>query len=84
MLSSNMKWIWINIVFLTFLTACTEKKKTEWERYVANEVRAHLNKDFLYPDSAFTLFSCEDLDSFKKNNGRGRILLTFNPKIKQL
>ena len=30
MLSSNMKWIWINIVFLTFLTACTEKKQTEW------------------------------------------------------
>ena len=25
-----MKWIWINIVFLTFLTACTEKKQTEW------------------------------------------------------
>ena len=63
-----MKWIWINIVSFIFLTACTNRKQTEWEKYAANEVRAHLNKKFLYPDSAFTLFSSEDLDSFKKND----------------
>lgn len=59
-----MKWIWISFILtLALFYSCQNSKKAQWKKYVESEVKAHVNRKFFYPDSAFSSYPESAFDS---------------------